>query len=439
MKKIKVIALSALAFVTIGSTVFVSCQKQQELVSTTPKSKGIKNARLFQGEIPSETFILNPDDPKEQDVSFAIYNLTKAFVPLTSNPELMNALISKINSKPAKIYNLYDFANDNSIVENTLNTYFENLEGFPTNVNYRETINNFLNYDISYSPYFHIANQETYDQTKPVIIASATQINEELYPDLEDNIPCWKIENGNVQFLTIGEEDLKTITNPIIIIDNNIRDEENVPYTIQNDIHDEGLGEDETSGPSNSGTVTPEFLHPPVLAQSKFKIMMAHEKKWSRIDYTILAATSKSASNSCAASADRFKIRIKHNQVKKDITKYVEILNYSTCYVPNTTPAQHYSPYYLSLKQDAFVGTYEHDWYASYKSLGTISDYNASTCANQGNFQLKGKRQFHSDWYHFNPSTNDGYYILNNHPMFQTNTYLKSWNGSAYIELYNPY
>jgi hypothetical protein len=35
MKKIKLIALSALAFVTIASTVFVSCQKQQEFVENS--------------------------------------------------------------------------------------------------------------------------------------------------------------------------------------------------------------------------------------------------------------------------------------------------------------------------------------------------------------------------------------------------------------------
>lgn len=39
MKKLKVIALSALAFVTIASTIFASCQKQQELVNTHTNSE----------------------------------------------------------------------------------------------------------------------------------------------------------------------------------------------------------------------------------------------------------------------------------------------------------------------------------------------------------------------------------------------------------------
>jgi hypothetical protein len=39
MKNLKLIALSALAFVTIASTVFVSCQKQQELIPSVTKIK----------------------------------------------------------------------------------------------------------------------------------------------------------------------------------------------------------------------------------------------------------------------------------------------------------------------------------------------------------------------------------------------------------------
>jgi hypothetical protein len=37
MKNLKVIALSVLAFVTIASTVFVGCQKQQEIASPIVK------------------------------------------------------------------------------------------------------------------------------------------------------------------------------------------------------------------------------------------------------------------------------------------------------------------------------------------------------------------------------------------------------------------
>jgi hypothetical protein len=44
MNKIKVIALSALAFVTIASMVFVGCQKKEELTSTTIPTT-VKNTR----------------------------------------------------------------------------------------------------------------------------------------------------------------------------------------------------------------------------------------------------------------------------------------------------------------------------------------------------------------------------------------------------------
>jgi hypothetical protein len=42
MKKIKIIALSAIAFVMIASTIFVSCKKQEKLVNTTVTTKSTR-------------------------------------------------------------------------------------------------------------------------------------------------------------------------------------------------------------------------------------------------------------------------------------------------------------------------------------------------------------------------------------------------------------
>jgi hypothetical protein len=48
MNKLKLIALSTIAFVTIASTIFVSCQKQQELVITpTTKTTTVKGTRTL--------------------------------------------------------------------------------------------------------------------------------------------------------------------------------------------------------------------------------------------------------------------------------------------------------------------------------------------------------------------------------------------------------
>jgi hypothetical protein len=42
MKKIKIIALTAITFVIIASTIFVSCKKQEKLVNTTVKTKSTR-------------------------------------------------------------------------------------------------------------------------------------------------------------------------------------------------------------------------------------------------------------------------------------------------------------------------------------------------------------------------------------------------------------
>ena len=47
MKKLKVIALSMLAFVTIASMAFVACRKQQEIVSTTLNTALLKKVELI--------------------------------------------------------------------------------------------------------------------------------------------------------------------------------------------------------------------------------------------------------------------------------------------------------------------------------------------------------------------------------------------------------
>ena len=48
MKNLKVIALSVLAFITIASTVFVSCQKQQKISTIGPTTKAIHTRQQVQ-------------------------------------------------------------------------------------------------------------------------------------------------------------------------------------------------------------------------------------------------------------------------------------------------------------------------------------------------------------------------------------------------------
>jgi hypothetical protein len=50
MKKIKIIALGVLAFITIASTVFVSCTKQQKISTIEPKIKAIHTRQQVQTE-----------------------------------------------------------------------------------------------------------------------------------------------------------------------------------------------------------------------------------------------------------------------------------------------------------------------------------------------------------------------------------------------------
>jgi hypothetical protein len=50
MKKIKFIALGVLAFITIASTVFISCRKQQKISTIEPTTKAIHSRQQVQTE-----------------------------------------------------------------------------------------------------------------------------------------------------------------------------------------------------------------------------------------------------------------------------------------------------------------------------------------------------------------------------------------------------
>lgn len=144
MKKIKIIALSALAFVTIASTVFVSCQKQSkevsEVVSTTKNIKKRTSSGVFSSEY-SNT-ILNGLEYREglnkigeihnEYQKILLTNLLNEHVTLNNQLEFIdnvkNKSINFFNEKgmdiPVSLYNK-DLTNDN-----TLHSDFYSLEGF---------------------------------------------------------------------------------------------------------------------------------------------------------------------------------------------------------------------------------------------------------------------------------------------------------------------
>lgn len=430
MKKYFIKGLLIASTITL---VITSCQKNKGNQEIKTETKTTKTAMLHTTtEIPSDAFITNPEDLLDQKVNFAIYHLTKAYTSILSNTILTNDLINRINNSSAKIYNLYDFADAHPEIDPIINNYFTNLLNSTTLINNRVFLNENLRYDMIYSPYAHIGNQEIYDINLSPIFASSTQMNPDINSEMEDYVPCWKLENGELKFMYINEEDLSVIKNPIIIIDNNIRESESLVYEKQNIIFVD-LEDLPDAPPSNNGVV-PEGLFPNIFATNKFRVNKEYkyEKGISgKIDFAIGGALSRSSQASDKASST-IVCKIKKNKLSTDITKYLEIFNQSRPDFPGS--AFYYKSHILQQCWCA-ISTFERDPFASNKKLASLNEANPSnTCGTS--YDFKGQRNYFGDWYSFDPNTNIGYELNFYHPFLSTS---QTWsNAKGFINVYNP-
>lgn len=419
------------------SVVLSSCNKTKNEIEYTTDSKksNSKNTMLVipSTELPASAFITNSEDPLDEKVNFAIYHLTKAYLPILSNSTLRNDMIDKIQNAPSKIYNLYDYADAHSEIDPMLNEYFTSLLGSTTTINNRTFLNENLRYDLVYSPYVHLANQDGFDRNLPPIFVSCTQMNPDINAEMEDYVPGWKLENGATKFIYLHPNDIKILRNPIIVFDNNIRESEVIVYKSENilysDLEDEEI-------PSNQNNGTPEVLPNNVFAMSRFKVEKAYkfEKGISgKIDFCIAGSLARS---STMGDADDLKwvIKVKKSKLGTVINKYKEIFNSQHPSFPTNNGI------YLKsvLITDCYtgLGTFEFDPFASQKTLANVCHSLPAGGAGTPMI-LFGRRNYYGDWYSFDPATNNGYDINPLHPWLN---FYQTWtNYKSMFEVYNPY
>ena len=336
-----------------------------------------------------------------------------------------------MNSTSSKMYNLYDFADAHSEIDPIINSYFTNILNSPTSINNRTYLDENLRYDMTYSPYAHLGNQENYDINLPDIFASCTQMNPDINEEMEDYIPCWKLENGELKYMYINEEDLSVIRNPIIIIDNNTRESEVIVYHKEQlytfDLDDEGTPP--TSGQSN-------FIAQNIFDMSGFRVEKAYkyEKGISgKIDFAIVGSLSRSSGGYGDADDLVRTCKVKKNKLSTNITKYLEIFNPSHPSFPTNNGC--YQKSILTTPCYTGLATFERDPLASAKLLANVCHSLPLGGAGTA-LTLSGHRNYYGDWYSWDPVANTGYDINILHSVLNVS---QNWtNYKGYFTVYNP-
>lgn len=439
MKK-QIIRLSCMALVS--SLVFSSCQKDDSTIQSNSDDLQMVTMSApqfrfyeFGTEISENDFLKNPDDAKDEEYNKVEYALTLGLLEIYKNhSDILTQLIQKTNSTRNKCYNLFTFANEQSAINSIFNAIFAsrfNDFGSYGN-NWKSYVEAKYKYDVNYIPFVRFANQGQINIQQQPFIAAPFEIDEDKFPEFDDNIPMWIKAPEGIKFSTLNYENAKILTNPTILISNgHIGDEvaifENIP------------------GLNPSGTVQPMSCDLPThvheyITHTKFKINYRYESsKYS--EYKFIYATTVGFNPSTFQWVNKYDEvkfyangkKVHKNDIGKLLDFYFDV--YTKDLYPNgssSTPALCFDIVNMNstVYQTYAVGAFELDWYAGMKKVLSVKNSAGTTLT------YKDRRKFDNEWYFLDPSTNNSYPFNTRNPNPHT-TYTNYNKGELRLHRWN--
>lgn len=417
-------------------TLVISCKKEQKVnTNNSIEQNSIKkNARIVQRapfqfyhfgtEITESDFLNNAEDAWDEKFAKTEFPLVLALLELYNHPTLLNELVEKANSTPAKCYNLYRFAEEkpeiNPIINSIFATRFSDFGNFGNN--WKTYLEANYNYDKQYIPFVSLLNRGKINLSKDKYIAGAYEINEEKFTEFRNNIPMWisGIDLSNITTLT--EEQAHAIDNPIITISNGFAGDE-----IKENI-DPVDNENTVGQKCNTITHNHEYI-----THKKFKINERYESTGCS-EYTFIwmenigydptnngwyqYGSPLTGSKSCDVS-------------KNDVGSKTFNWEFSVFSADMFTFGKCFEIDLLPLNQTCHfgVGAYERDWARGWKDL-------ISFCTAGGNDAIQGRRRYTNDYYFFNPGSNSSYPFGIRHPGHHT-SYFNTDKGELQLHRWN--
>lgn len=377
------------SFLIISLSLF-SCDKNEieNQSNIIKKSVFIDNFKLDVSPYPIKTFVNLSNDADGTKINNNLLEIAQLTQECNRNdPNFINNIVSDkklFNNDEIRYSSIFKVINkDNN--QNLLNLYnkikssdFTHYSQNPLAKSPNE------NYDVS----IYIPNIETADFSKEPLICPGYEVDNDLYDDMEDYedyiIALYDNDGEQIELL-LDENTAKSLSNPVLIVVNSeIENSDNNNYTYTQ------------STPSNStGNQYQNFK------VNAYKINHRYDSS-TRSEYEI-AGISQMYNNGEYQWWGLFENNLVYYNNKRIAKVHKDNIGK---WRSNSSPTATFQ-----LRQNnplnttwVYFNTYEYDWYASNKSLGTVIKNNKS-------HEIKGRRNYTNDWYSWNPGD------LQNHPV----------------------
>ncbi len=392
---------------------FTACQKEQtktvENTTVQPAASGFRSTLEPCTEFDEADFLLNPNDAEDQNVNYALYYMTYAYRQVEAqHPTAITALKTAVQNSPAKEVDLYAFADNNPSITATINSAVAAIaEQSSVNFKYKTFLNpKLVHTQIQYKPFIVVPNAATADFGLPIYWAVGAQIDENIHPTKEDHIPVFYLDElGNCNFTALGEAEAMALANPLFIVTNgDLTVLSGVTPRSNFDVREE----EQKSG---FRVLAPTF------EQNLFLINQAYENS-GRIDYAVIGLVRYATSNDGWLIDQGY--RMNRNSLGLPMGVTFALVNHSAM--------RPFGQYNIMARQfcDAVIASFEYDWYARGKDFGRLCLLGGS---GNGLEPLNGRSKYADEWYHFNPTTNNGFNLnaFNANLVMQTYTTSKGY------------
>ncbi|MDL2312817.1 hypothetical protein LJC68_08075 [Bacteroidales bacterium OttesenSCG-928-B11] len=414
MKRIRLIAIITMAAL-IGSSVFYSCNKDENISSIETKSikaKFIGEISLMENPYPAEDYLLNKEDPEEEKLDRQLYEIGLVAKHFFKDASLNRYIIENAVERANDCIDLRSFKTWPPVLKGEypaekIDELQKILDGTKLTCISRnpETYGKVENY----IPAIFVANIENADPEKMPIFSPGVFVNEDLpgMDKFEDCIVVWCFnkETGEFEEGLMSEEMALATTSPLFIVDN--ASEVMIERKKGNNVG--GW----TSSPCSYDVVTTE-MKTNYYSSYEHQINVRYENsgKSELCVASYLINENGAAHGVVNASGWHLIDKVKKADVGKLLRKWVTFCRPNAVGYSDVTP---FGCNYL------FWNTFERDWAKSLKNLG-IATKNGTT------IYLAGNMKSETNWFQFDPS------IVKNNPvdfMYIFSAWSKMHNGAA--------
>jgi len=213
-----------LALVGIG---IVGCKKENSIVpSTIPVTPNTYEIEIISNPYPATDYLANEEDKDDEKIRRQLYNLAQELLPIFVNNSYNELIMNEAKRHDNNCIKLVSFLEAVNLTSNTKSKIVANniLKQIPNLDLTHKPVGESKSTDLdTYIPAIFVVNIDVADMSKAPIISAGTCVNANQHPmdEYEDYIVAWLINGeGDYTELLINEEMAMNTTHPIFIIDN---------------------------------------------------------------------------------------------------------------------------------------------------------------------------------------------------------------------------